>query len=152
MSFFDKLLGTESAHSTLPETEFHLDPQSVEAILAELDLESAISAHETWKVRLQACLDGHSSEMMDPEVVCLDDQCQLGTWLYGPGGQRLSGYPAFRALVARHQQFHQLAATVLTLAQAGHHAKAQDMLHGSYRNASNQVVELLQDLQRGLGR
>lgn len=154
MGFFDKIWGADHdhSHSVPPEAEFHLDPQSVDAILAELDLESAISAHEMWKVRLQACLDGKSADLADPELVCVDDQCQLGIWLYGPGGQRLRGYPAFHALVARHQQFHQLAATVLSLAQAGQYDEAQAIMSGGYHSASSKVLMLLQDLKRGLGR
>jgi hypothetical protein len=80
------------------------------AINAEIDIDSAISAHEKWKDRLQNVLNGTSSETLDPATVCLDNRCDLGKWLHGPGGQRLGKFPAFQVLIDRHKFFHEQAA------------------------------------------
>ena len=112
-------------------------------MLAEIDIDTAIAAHENWKLRLQNYLDGKSNEDLKPEVVCLDDRCDLGKWLHGPGQMRLGVYPAFSMLQA---------STVLALAQSGDKDKASQTLGTSYRHASNQVVLLLKELKRGLGR
>jgi hypothetical protein len=84
------------------------------------------------------------------EVVGVDYRSDLGKWLYGPGGQRFAGYPAFNALISRHQYFHLQAANVLSHAKCGNLEKAQETLQGSYRHASNQVTLLLRELKRGL--
>ena len=55
-------------------------------------------------------------------------------------------------LGARHQYFHQQAAAAIDLAQAGDGAKAQHLFNTSCRHASNQVLLLLKELNRGLGR
>jgi hypothetical protein len=163
MGFFSRFFGTDkldkadSSLSRLPDSllepsELGLDAQSAAAVLAEIDIDTAIAAHENWKLRLQNVLDGKSSEELRPELVCLDDRCDLGKWLHGPGGQRLGKYPAFTVLVARHKYFHVQASNVLALAQSGEAEKAAQTLGSSYRHASNQVVLMLKELKRGLGR
>jgi hypothetical protein len=160
MGFFSRLFGTEAspdAVTLIPadpaeDEESRLDATAAAAVLAELDIDTAIAAHENWKQRLQNYLDGQSNEDLKPEVVCLDDRCDLGKWLHGPGMMRLGAYPAFSVLVARHKYFHVQASTVVALAQVGEKDKARQTLAGSYRYASSQVVLLLKELKRGLGR
>jgi len=160
MGFFSRLfsMGSKdtdkkaSSETTGPASELGLDAKSAAAILAEIDIDTAIAAHENWKLRLQNYLNGNSTETLQPEVICLDDRCDLGKWLHGPGGQRLGKYPAFSVLVARHKYFHVQASNVVALAQTNDKAKAMQTLEGSYRHASSQVVLLLKELKRGLGR
>jgi hypothetical protein len=159
MGFFSKLFGMGGAEdekmsakeSSGPASEMGLDAKSAAAILAEIDIDTAIAAHENWKLRLQNYLNGNSTETLQPEIVCMDDRCDLGKWLHGPGGQRLGKYPSFSVLVARHKYFHVQASTVVALAQGNDKEKATQTLEGSYRHASNQVILLLKDLKRGLG-
>lgn len=157
MGFFSRIfrLNDEQDDSSRPaagDTDIGLDAATSAAVLAELDIDTAIAAHENWKLRLQNYLDGKSSEDLKPEVVCLDDRCDLGKWLYGPGKMRLGAYPAFSILVSRHQFFHEQASAVVALTQAGEKDKASQTLAGSYRYASSQVVLLLKELKRGLSR
>lgn len=156
MGFFSRFFGTETPKKTSQSksadsvSELRLDAKSAAAVLAELDIDTAISAHENWKLRLQNYLAGQSTEMLQPEVVCLDDRCDLGKWLHGPGHQRLGAYPAFSVLVARHKYFHVQASSVVALVQASEKDKAAQMMDSSYRHASNQVVLMLKELKRGL--
>ena len=163
MGFFSRLFGKEtldtmttgkpySPTDAAGMSELALDAQSAAAILAEIDIDTAIAAHENWKLRLQNYLNGKSTEVLQPELVCMDDRCDLGKWLHGTGGQRLGKYPAFTMLVARHKYFHVQASTVVALAQADDREKATQTLGSSYRHASNQVVLLLKELKRGLER
>ncbi len=159
MGFFSRFFGAEAspeATTLIPadhagQDELRLDAASAAAVLAEIDIDTAIAAHENWKLRLQNYLEGKSSEDLKPEVVCQDDRCDLGKWLHGTGQMRLGAYPAFSVLVARHKYFHLQASTVVALTQAGEKDKAGQTLAGSYRHASNQVVLLLKELKRGLG-
>lgn len=162
MGFFSRLFGMDALDkvktgtSRLPDdaagpNELGLDAKSAAAVLAEIDIDTAIAAHDNWKLRLQNYVNGKSSETLQAEVVCLDDRCDLGKWLHGPGGQRLGKYPAFSVLIARHKYFHVQASTVVALVQADDKHKASKMLDSSYRHASNQVTLLLKELKRGLG-
>lgn len=157
MGFFSRLFrwddnaapASQPAEATA--SELGLDALTAKAVLAELDIDTAISAHENWSARLNAVIKGTSTEQLQPEVVCLDDRCDLGKWLHGPGRERLGKYPAFSVLVARHKHFHMEASTVLSLAQSGDLARAEQKLGSGYRHASTQVVLLLKELKRGLG-
>ena len=165
MGFFSRLFGTRPAPSMGEETspppiidipldadDDTLDANTLSAVLAEIDIESAIEAHLAWRQRLLDYVDGKSSEDLRPEMVCLDYRCQLGQWLNGPGGQRLGHYPAFSILVSRHRYFHEQAAAVVGLSREGKPEQARQTLSGSYRYASSQVVLLLKELKRGLNR
>jgi len=148
---FDTLT-SQQPDFTEPMTEIGINAQTAAAILAEIDVDSAIASHENWKQRLQKVLEGTSDESFEPAVVCLDNRCDLGQWLHGPGEQRLGRYPAFQVLIARHQYFHTQASAVVAQAQSGDMEKARKIINSSYRQASSQVILLLKELKRGLGR
>ena len=155
MGFFSRIFrwnefATESQPPSQRASERGLDAQTAQAVLDELDIDTAISAHENWSARLTAVIRGTSDENLQPDLVCRDDHCDLGRWLHGPGRERLGQYPAFSMLVTRHQHFHLEASTVLTLAQAGETEKAERKLQSGYRHASTQVVLLLKEMRRGL--
>lgn len=133
-------------------SELVLDADYAATLMTEIDIDAAIASHEGWRLQLQDMVNRRSEEVMRPERICHDDRCDLGRWLYGTGRVRLGHYPAFGMLVARHKYFHQQAAEVVTLFQAGEQQRAVQLLNSSCRHASNQVLLLLKELKRGLGR
>lgn len=101
----------------------------------------AIDSHVRWKARLRDFIQGKGQEDLKPEVVSRDDQCTLGKWIYGIGGERFSGNPAFAVLKSRHAQFHRCAGDVLEVAGRGDSQVALHMLEeGAYPDASEQVA------------
>ena len=122
-----------------------------ETVLAALDIDAAIQAHERWKDRLMDYLEGRSKERIDPAVVRRNDRSALGRWLLSVGVATLGHQPAFALLMARHQYFHEQAADMVELAQSGEWDKAVQVLNGGYRYGSSQIVLLLKELKRGLG-
>lgn len=127
--------------------ETGLDSDAMEAVMTIIDVDIAIACHESWKLCLENVLDGKSSKVLSPEILALDDHCELGQWLYGPGRQRLGRHPAFPVLIARHKYFHLQASSVAALAQSGDIDKARQILQTSYQQASSQVVLLLKQLK-----
>lgn len=156
MGFFSRLFNLDDKNAVAKQdardSELAIDAKTAAAVLAEIDIDTAIAAHENWKLRLRNYLDGKSSEQLSPEIVCLDDKCDLGKWLHGPGGQRLGKYPSFTMLIARHKYFHVQASTVVALSQAGDKAKAEETLKTNYEHGSTQTVLLLKELKRALQR
>ena len=59
-NFDEKKAAASSALAPDPGSEFGLDAKSADAILAEIDVDSAIAAHENWKLRLQRRLNGRN--------------------------------------------------------------------------------------------
>lgn len=113
------------------------------AMLAQLDIQAAQMAHENWKVRLQAYLDGKSTEKFSPEVICFDDRCDLGKWIHGEAQQRMGKYPGFTALVGHHKMFHYAASNVVSQFQSGHADAARKTLDGVFSHHSHAVTESL---------
>ena len=161
MGLFSRLFKIREQDPTSPETtwamedngsELVLDAEYAATLMTEIDIDAAIASHERWHLQLQDMVNGRFDEVMRPERICQDDRCDLGRWLYGTGRVRLGHYPAFDMLVARHKYFHQQVADVVTAFQSGDQPKAAQLLNGSCRHASNQVLLLLKELKRGLGR
>lgn len=153
MGFFSRLFGTgKDAKDTQSASEMGMDAQTAAAILAEIDIDTAIAAHENWKQRLLNYVNGQSKETLDPEVICMDHRCDLGKWLHGAGSKRLKHYPAFGVLIARHKYFHVQASNVVALAQGQKKDEAMKLIEGAYTHGSTQTLILLRELKRGLTR
>lgn len=159
MSFFGNIFGSGNKKSTAatrlaPDSDlmdgFDISTSNGAQILAEIDIDAAISAHENWKLRLASYIAGTSQEALQPDVVCLDDQCLLGKWLHGSGKSSLGRHQSFAMLVGRHKQFHIEASNVVTLKQASQFERAHEVLNGNYARASRQVIWLLKNLRNNL--
>jgi hypothetical protein len=127
------------------------DPLEEEA--AGLNFRTAIEAHQKWKARLLAVIDGSSTESLSVNAVSCDDQCVLGKWIYGAGGQQFGALEQFEKLRTNHASFHRCAGQVLQLAQAGKKSDAQtNLMSGEYARASRNVVLDLARMYQQLSR
>jgi hypothetical protein len=144
----DKATATNLLHSG----DYLKASERVKMLLARMfmiasDGKEAIDAHLMWKKRLQAYINGESKEQLAVETVSRDDQCTLGHWINGIGGQRFGHLPAFAVIKSRHAYFHRCAGEVLATAQQGNKAAALHMLEeGAYPDASDQVAASIVDL------
>lgn len=112
-----------------------------------LNFKSAVDAHMKWKIRLESYINGTSTENLDVEVVCRDDQCPLGKWIYSRGGGQFGYSDTFFDMKAHHTDFHRCAGEVLATAQAGKKQEALQLLHhGDYVRTSERVKKLLAKL------
>jgi hypothetical protein len=107
--------------------------------LNDLDIHVALSAHENWKNRLQAYLDGTSKEVFDANAICFDNRCELGKWIHSTGKARLGLHPGFTALMSHHKMFHFAASNVVALKNRGKTAQANAMLQGQFSQFSKSV-------------
>ncbi|MDD5296622.1 MAG: CZB domain-containing protein [Rhodocyclaceae bacterium] len=108
--------------------------------LAGLNFKSAVDAHMKWKSRLESYIGGTSTEDLKVEVVCRDDQCALGKWVYSQGGERFGFSETFADMKDHHAHFHRTAGEVLAMAQAGQKDQALRLLHhGDYGRTSERV-------------
>ncbi|KRC27552.1 CZB domain-containing protein [Acidovorax sp. Root219] len=156
MGFFTRLLRVRERVRSSPEaawdpednaSELVLDDEVADHFTLEMDIDAYIAIHERWRTRLEDMAHGRTSEVMRPELICQDHRCDLGRWLFGTGHARYGQHTVFAMLVARHQYFHQQAAAVVTLFQAGEQQQSLRVLGSNCRHASNQVVLLLKELK-----
>ena len=114
------------------------------AEVAGLNFKTAIDAHMKWKLRLESYISGTSTEDLKVEVVCRDDQCPLGKWIYDKGGEKFGFSETFYEMKTHHAHFHRCAGMVLAAAQAGDATNAIRLLNtGDYVKASERVKTLL---------
>lgn len=105
-----------------------------------IDIAAIKAAHNNWKIRLGALIDGKAS--IDPAEVTSDHDCSFGKWYYGPG-QRLRGRcEAFDALAEPHARVHRAALHCTQRMRAGDEDGAVHA-YGELKTASAQLFELL---------
>lgn len=120
--------------------------QGETAEVAGLNFQEAVAAHQKWKTRLQASIDGTSQEKLDPAVVGRDDQCVLGKWIHGQGQATFGGRAEFDQLREAHANFHRIAGSVLADVYADRKEQARQALASTFAEASLNVQGLLADL------
>ncbi len=108
-----------------------------------MNFEQALSVHLKWKIRLRMAVEGHSDEMLDPNVVSKDDLCELGKWIQEESTKTSAAKPEFGFLRGAHTEFHQVAASILRKASAGDEAGAITQLDGDYNRLSSTVLQAL---------
>jgi len=102
----------------------------------------ALEAHTNWKIRLRKHLDGTSEEVLDPDVVCKDNQCTLGQWIYGEGAnyQDIESYAQLKQV---HADFHQCAADIIRKKDSGAIAEAETQFSTTYNTLSRAITKIL---------
>ncbi len=108
-----------------------------------------ISAHVRWKQRLSTYIKD-KSEPLDPAVICRDDECRLGKWIYGEG-QAYKQAENFEKVRTEHAQFHKHAAAVITFVNRGDRDLATQVLNGEYARVSNNLKRNIIALAQEVG-
>jgi hypothetical protein len=144
LDWFKRILGQTTAAA---EASVAPPMPDASAEVAGLNFMTAIDAHMKWKTRLEDYIQGTSSEDLKVDVVCRDDQCPLGKWIYSTGGERFGAIDTFGEMKHHHTRFHECAGNILATAQGGQKDEALRLLHhGEYMRNSERVKRLLAKL------
>ena len=112
-----------------------------------LDIMGAINAHQAWKERLFNYVGGTSSEKLDHNVICRDNACSLGKWIYGEGQTHFSELNEYHKLKAAHSAFHVSAGDIIEAVNNGATGKAEKLLtEGPFSSLSRDVQVMLAKL------
>ncbi|MDO9063916.1 MAG: CZB domain-containing protein [Sulfuricella sp.] len=118
---------------------------------AGIDFMAAIEAHVRWKVRLENYIDGTTTEKLDVEIVGMDNQCPLGKWIYGAGGDKYNANPVFQEIRGIHADFHKCSAGIMRQADAGDKEGAVEALRrGEHFKLSQRIKTKLARLHMEL--
>lgn len=109
-----------------------------------LDVEAALFAHGDWKRRLRDAVSLGFSER-DSDDVGRDDLCELGCWLHSLRSEH-GGDPLCEDLIELHARFHQAAAAVVRLIEAGRTEEARAAMdsESEFALTSEELVGLLE--------
>lgn len=100
----------------------------------------AIFAHENFKYRLQAFVEGASKEAFTSHDVYFSDRTELGKWMLTVGKFKFAHLPAFVALVEHNKMFHFAVANVVSQLEAGKKDEAVFMLAGQFEYFSDAII------------
>lgn len=114
--------------------------------MLSIDIDAAIAAHKAWRGHLRFFLDGISNKTFTIESVRDHTACALGQWLYGPGAD-YNLFTQYSDLKEVHRLFHETAAEITRLHQAGDSERAETLLADEFTTYSRRVIELLELLK-----
>ncbi len=110
-------------------------------------LDDAIGVHTNWKLKLLTAVNG--GEVPDRNKVCVDNQCDLGKWIYGDGQKSLGQSPDLAKLKEEHKRFHQTVGSIIDLVQQKKVVEAKkNILEGEFHARSLGVVSCIQALKK----
>lgn len=114
----------------------------------DIDFKKWIQAHRDWRLRLANYIAGTSAEKLDAEVICRDDRCPLGQWIYGSGGRYYGDLEIFRDMRHHHADFHRSAGAVVRCFHSEGEAAANRLMQRDYDRDSLRVIGALEKLER----
>ena len=114
--------------------------------MSSLELQSAIRAHSAWKEQFEFLITGVPRMPLNAQMAGDHQQCQLGRWL-GSGGLKYAEDPLFDRLKETHSTFHEIAERVAVHIDKQELASANSLLEGDFAEASQRIVELLQQMR-----
>lgn len=116
-----------------------------------MNFDEAIAAHTKWKVRLRTFIDG-TGEKLEASKVAVDNQCDLGRWIYGDGAKYRS-LDAYEKLRASHAKFHKCAAQVVTHAASGNRNQAESLIGngGEFSKLSQETIGAIMQMRKTAG-
>lgn len=119
-------------------------------LVVPFNFDSAISAHIDWKMKLTKYM-ANPDRSLKSEIVCKDNQCALGKWIYGDG-QEHRHYHEYEQLRTAHAEFHQTAGDVINLIHAGKVHEANNIMSpvGRYASVSDKCVNLIKLMKQNI--
>jgi hypothetical protein len=114
----------------------------------DLDFAKWVKAHRDWRTRLIAYINGTGNEALDEHVVCRDDRCELGKWIYRGGIRYYGDLPVFQKLKDHHADFHASAGRVVSVFKVEGLGAAKKALHADFDLNSMRVIRGLEALER----
>jgi CBS domain-containing protein len=111
--------------------------------------DDAIEMHIQWKTALKKYIE----EDIPPDIQKAEDShaCDLGKWI-DREGSRYNHLSSFEAICMAHEQFHRIAAEVISHSDANDKMKARLLIatDGDLSQSSNKLIKALMDCSREL--
>ena len=108
-----------------------------------MELEVARAAHQAWKLRLRAFLDGNADIPHEQAVSSHD--CDFGRWYYSRGQEHFGRSGAMAAIERPHDRMHQLIAEIIT-ARSQNKLEEAEMKYREVCELSTVIVEQIDAL------
>lgn len=114
----------------------------------DLDFVKWTNVHRDWRRRLANFIEGKGGEMLDENVVCLDNRCDLGKWIHSNGSRFYGDLDIFGKLKHHHADFHKSAGNIIRIYKQDGVDAAERALHADFDLHSMRVVGCLEALEK----
>lgn len=118
-------------------------------IMQAFDFDSAITMHQSWKMKFHLALDTIRGGDFDTQPIGDDAQCSLGQWLTANAGE-LKGHAAVKELLATHREFHRQAEAIADAIKQGRIVRRGDQAIVEFGVLSAKIEALLSRLKKEL--
>ena len=112
--------------------------------MSAINFEVVKMAHQTWRLRLRAYLNG--TEDIDPQNIVSHRHCSLGKWIYSTATVDFAHSADFVELEKQHRFMHQLVKQVVDLKRIGRCKEAEQELV-KVREFADIVVDLITKIE-----
>ncbi|RVU31615.1 methyl-accepting chemotaxis protein [Neptunomonas marina] len=110
----------------------------------KIELAVALSAHQAWKMRLRAFLDGKST--LSKEQAVSHKECDFGRWYYGDGHSICSQLSPLRAIEKPHEELHRLIGEIVSAKEQGDLQRAER----SYQRVCELSDEIVTEMETAI--
>ncbi|MDQ7069269.1 MAG: CZB domain-containing protein [Rhodobacterales bacterium] len=109
----------------------------------QTSIQAAIAAHGQWKLRLKQAIAIGKIDA-NPEDVAVDNKCEFGKWLHGPGlTPEIKETKPYQVVKRLHAEFHICASQILKHTEAGETEAARALMQGEYTERSQKLMLVL---------
>jgi methyl-accepting chemotaxis protein len=112
----------------------------------DFSFDEAKHAHIKWKTRLVDYIAGRSKEHLEVEKVCRDDQCPLGSWIYGRA-QKHAHTPEYKELKTAHAEFHESVGHIVRCVHDQKQTEAKQLLGGEFSKTSKRTINAIDAIE-----
>ncbi|ACT48161.1 methyl-accepting chemotaxis protein [Methylotenera mobilis] len=112
----------------------------------DFSFEEAKQAHIKWKTRLVDYIAGRSKEHLEVDIVCRDDKCPLGGWIYGRA-QKHAHTPEYKELKTAHAEFHESVGHIVRCVHDQNQVKAKQLLGGEFSKTSKRTINAIDAIE-----
>lgn len=115
--------------------------------IVKMNFDEAIVAHAEWKLKLTLYLQGDGN--LDHSIVCQDNQCKLGKWIYSDG-KKYANEHTYEHLRKVHADFHRCAGMVIQTVDSKKIDEAKNLIapESEYTKISAIVVEAISAVKK----
>jgi len=113
-----------------------------------MDINILINQHINWKSLIEGLFQGSDTDILDPNVISKDDECDFGKWIYmySDDNQDLLSNPLFIKIKNVHKIFHQITGNIVFDFQSGNIEKAKNQIP-DFNKISEELVQLMKELE-----
>lgn len=108
-----------------------------------MDFEGSIKGHREWKLKLSNYIKKPDGSLK-VEIVCQDNKCPLGQWIYG-SGLRWETHSEYGVLKTEHAKFHKSASEVIAIADTKQNLNEEELIgdKSAFGQASTNTINAI---------